>query len=252
MPAVEEARERAIPRWLFKTPRDHSGVTATRNRSQRKSEDEVKPRDLVIYNRGGGNQSSKEGEEEDEEQKKSTFTILLRREDSRTCFYSTLHLKHLRSLYRNQNFSFPENSELRMGHKADSANVGCKVLPICDSVSTGSNGGDSSDGSEKDVQKGERRRAVSQMKELLKWAAAAARSHKGGGKGWKVPYFQNRIRHPLVEGGCSSSSSMDSSLSLASMCRNDRMLAKNSSNLSDTMCFRSRIFVKDKETTQRR
>ena len=85
----------------------------------------------------------------------------------------------------NQSFWFPENSELRMGHKADSANVGCKVIPICDAVSTGSNGGDSSDGSEKDVQKGERRRAVSQMKELLTWAAAA-RSHKCGSKGWKV------------------------------------------------------------------
>ncbi|XP_029123625.1 uncharacterized protein [Elaeis guineensis] len=121
-----------------------------------------------------------------------------------------------------------------MGHKADSANVGCKVLPICDAVSTGSNGGDSSDGSEKDVQKGERRRAVSQMKELLKWAAAA-RSHKCGSKGWKVLYFRNRVRHPSVKGGCSSSSSMNSSLSLASISGNDRTLVKNSSNHSGNL-----------------
>lgn len=150
--------------------------------------DEVKPRDLVIYDRGGGYQSSKEvseKEEEVEEENKSTFTILPRRQGSGTRFYSTLHLEHLRSLSSNQNFWYPEKSESRMGHKADSASVGCKVLPICDAVSTSSNGGDSSDGSDKDVHKGERRRAVSQMKELLKWAAAA-KSHKGGRKGWKV------------------------------------------------------------------
>ncbi|XP_038971168.1 uncharacterized protein LOC120104320 [Phoenix dactylifera] len=91
-----------------------------------------------------------------------------------------------------------------MGLKADSTNVGCKVLPICDAVSTASNGGDSSDGSDKEVQKGERRRAVSHMKELLKWAAAA-KSHKSGSRGWKLSYFRNRVRHPSVEGSCSTS-----------------------------------------------
>lgn len=124
-------------------------------------------------------------EEEDEEQSKITFTILIGREDGRTCFYSTLHLKHLRSLYKNQNFWHPENSEPRMGHKAESGNVGCKVLTIFDSVSTGSNGEDSSDGSKKDVHKGQPRKAVSRMKKILRWAAAA-KSHKGGSKGWKV------------------------------------------------------------------
>ena len=72
-----------------------------------------------------------------------------------------------------------------MGHNAESANVGCKVLPVCDAASTGSNGRESSDGSEKDVHKGQQRKAVSRMKELLRWAAAA-KSHKGGSKGWKV------------------------------------------------------------------
>ncbi|XP_038971256.1 uncharacterized protein LOC120104382 isoform X2 [Phoenix dactylifera] len=134
-----------------------------------------------------------------------------------------------------------------MGHKAGSPNVGCKVLPICDSASTGSNGGESSNGSEKDVRKGQPRKAVSRMKELLRWAAAA-KSHKGGSKGWKkVFYFQKSVAlKAQVDdtssnssrsfrwdvGGCSTSSSVYSPVSLASMSGYDQTWAKNSSNLS--------------------
>ncbi|XP_073105956.1 uncharacterized protein [Elaeis guineensis] len=236
-----------ILRWMLKLPRDHLGVASTRGRSNREPEDELKPRDLVIYDRDGAPQSWKEEleEKEDEEENKRTFTILTRREDGRTCLYSTLQLKHLRSLYKNQNFWQPENSELRMGHKAESANVGFKVLPICDAVSTGCNGGGSSDGSEKDAHKGQQRKAVSRMKELLRWAAAA-KSHKGGSKGWKVLYFRKRVdlkaqvddsssNSSKVSfrwdvGGCSTSSSVHSPI--ASMSRNDQMWMKNSSNPS--------------------
>ncbi|KAJ8499009.1 hypothetical protein OPV22_009561 [Ensete ventricosum] len=68
-----------------------------------------------------------------------------------------------------------------MGHKTETVNVGCKVLPICDAVSTSSN---SSYGSDKDKQRSERTKGVSRMKELLRWAAAA-KSSKGGSKAWK-------------------------------------------------------------------
>ncbi|ONK63824.1 uncharacterized protein A4U43_C07F19320 [Asparagus officinalis] len=70
-----------------------------------------------------------------------------------------------------------------MGQKSEAVNVGCKVLPICDVATLGSmTSGDVGKGVEKGVQK--RRKAVSRMKELVRWAAAA-KSAKGGIKAWK-------------------------------------------------------------------
>jgi len=120
------------------------------------------------------------GAEESDAAENNTFTILLRREDSRACFYSTLRLRHRNSL----NFA-------RMGQKsAEPVAVGRKVLPICDIAALGSRSSadiSSSEGPDKDVQK--RRKAVSRMKELIRWAAAAKNNKAAGIKGWKVRYL---------------------------------------------------------------
>ncbi|WOK94923.1 hypothetical protein Cni_G03628 [Canna indica] len=224
-----------ILHWLFKRPDDFSlAASSSCGLSSIVSQDKVKQRDLVVYNEVISC-------EEDEAEDDATFTIVLRRQNSRTCLYSTLRLRYLRSFFRD---------EVRMGHKAETANVGCKVLPICDAMSTASKCGDSgSDGSDKDAQKSERRRAVSRMKELLRWAAAA-KSSKGGSssKGWKALYFRqkaalkaeadessstsSKISFKWDVGSCSSASSAYSPHSLASTSRNDHMMVKNLSRLS--------------------
>lgn len=58
--------------------------------------------------------------------------------------------------------------------------VGCKVLPTCDVASQGSRSSTDigGEGMEKDVQ--QRRKAVSQMKELVRWAAATQPSNVRG------------------------------------------------------------------------
>lgn len=127
----------------------------------------------LVYNGAISGEDDEGGAEDD-----TTLTFVLRGQNGRTCFYGTLRLKHLRSLFKSQE----EGGESRMGHKTETVNVGCKVLPICDAVSTGSNSGY---GSDKDKQRSERTKAVSRMKELLRWAAAA-KSSKGGSKAWKV------------------------------------------------------------------
>lgn len=92
-------------------------------------------------------------------------------EASFAIFLSTLQLKHLNSLA----FGL-------MGQRTEPVAVGCKVLPVCDAAaSLGSSG---SEGVDKDVQK--RRKAISRMKELVKWAAAAKTGGKAGIKAWKV------------------------------------------------------------------
>ncbi|XP_065041968.1 uncharacterized protein LOC135675594 [Musa acuminata AAA Group] len=205
--------------------------------SSRACHDEVKRRDLVVYNGAISGEDDEGGAEDD-----TTLTFVLRAQNGRTCFYGTLRLKYLRSLFKSQEEE--EGGESRMGHKTETVNVGCKVLPICDAVSTGSNG---SYGSDKDKQRSERTKAVSRMKELLRWAAAA-KSSKGGSKAWKALYFRHKVALKAETddssstsseisfkwdgGSCSSASSVRSPLSLASTSRNDRMVVKNPSRLS--------------------
>ncbi|CAI9761324.1 unnamed protein product [Fraxinus pennsylvanica] len=86
--------------------------------------------------------------------------------------------------------------ELGITHKQDpTALAGNKVLPITESAQSLSvNNNDQSHNVEKkDRAKGDKSRAVSRMKELMRWAAAAAKSEKGGKYiGRKVLQFRNR------------------------------------------------------------
>lgn len=93
--------------------------------------------------------------------------------------------------------------------KADSSvQVGNKVLPISDSTTSSSSSslttsnaddqqrcGPSDQKIIKDKVKGENKnktKTLSRMKELLRWAAAAAKSDRGGRFGRKVLHFRNR------------------------------------------------------------
>ncbi|XP_077252717.1 uncharacterized protein LOC143892154 [Tasmannia lanceolata] len=113
-----------------------------------------------------------------------------------------------------------------MGHKAESAHVGSKFLPICDIVVSGSTIADY--GSDRSMNR--KRRAISRMRDLIRWYAAA-NSGRGGIKRWKVPYFHkkgnlkdpsdemsstsSKISFTLDVGSCSAYSLEFSPLSLA-------------------------------------
>ncbi|XVF81147.1 hypothetical protein PTKIN_Ptkin15bG0133400 [Pterospermum kingtungense] len=84
-------------------------------------------------------------------------------------------------------------------HKSDSSNhSGNKVLPLSTetvlSSSTSRTDHQCNTSGKKDKPKGDKTKAISRMKELLRWAAAAAKSEKGSGKfiGRKVLQFRSR------------------------------------------------------------
>ncbi|XP_043707083.1 uncharacterized protein LOC122656568 [Telopea speciosissima] len=91
-----------------------------------------------------------------------------------------------------------------MGHKGDLvvAHVGNKVLPISDS-------NDQHESSEKrDQPKGNKAKAISRMKELLRWAAAAKAEKGGKYISRKLLYF--RTRGALKEAAHDDDSSLSS------------------------------------------
>lgn len=128
--------------------------------------------------------------------KSLTVSYFFRGKDvPKTWSYHTLHLKRLASLRRRQNsvHSMQMKSEeivrgLSVTHMADSTTtyVGSKILPITDitqSFAANCNDQCSYGGT----------KAVSRMKKLLKWAAAAAKAEKGGKYiGRKVMHLRNK------------------------------------------------------------
>ncbi|KAK1284425.1 hypothetical protein QJS10_CPB21g00214 [Acorus calamus] len=123
---------------------------------------------------------------------KDSVTIVLARGDTRTCFYSTLNLKSLKSLYKNHHWRNQVKEE-SVHESAEQVHVGSKVLPICEATTTTMKSSvNAEDGDRHETEKKcEGRRSNSRMKELLRWAAAA-KSDRGGNRGWKVLYFRNR------------------------------------------------------------
>ncbi|KAH7690878.1 hypothetical protein IHE45_02G078500 [Dioscorea alata] len=149
------------------------------------------------------------------------FSFGPERESCRSCFYKTLNLKHMKNIYGNQHGFWEKRREVFHPSKKDesAAIVPCKIQKVKD------------DGKAKN---GERKKPVSKMKELLKWAATS-KSHKEGSKGWKAS--KNESRGTTAElkapsdysstrssktssrwdiGSCSTSSSIFSSSSVSS------------------------------------
>ncbi|KAK1260694.1 hypothetical protein QJS04_geneDACA002244 [Acorus gramineus] len=214
-----------IMHWLFK-PSPHKELIIPRAQPA--------SRGVLIIKRGETDMESKD-----------SVTIVLARGDTRTCFYSTLNLKSLKSLYKNHHWRNQVKEE-SVHDSAEQVHVGSKVLPICEATCSVN----AEDGDRHETEKKcEGRRSKSRMKELLRWAAAA-KSDRGGNRGWKVLYFRNRsgamkassfdessessskISFRWDVGSCSNSSAF-SPLSLASASRNDRNLMKDS--LSDAL-----------------
>lgn len=132
------------------------------------TDEQVGVRDIVIYKKG-----DHEGDNEGNENK--MFSFGPQRESCRSCFYKTLNLKHMKNIYGNQHDFWEKRREVFHPSKKDesAAIVPCKVQKVKD---------------ERKVKNGERKKPVSKMKELLKWAATS-KSHKEGNKGWKVRLY---------------------------------------------------------------
>ncbi|KAJ8749499.1 hypothetical protein K2173_025694 [Erythroxylum novogranatense] len=118
------------------------------------------------------------------------FVILCRKAVAKACFYSTIHLERVDRRHW-INFMKMKKEEISRGlassNKTDSgALTGNKVLPVSDTTLTGMLV------EKKDKLKGDKTKAISRMKELLRWAAAA-KSEKGGKfMGRKVLNLRNR------------------------------------------------------------
>lgn len=158
------------------------------------SDQEAKPNYIIVFKCGGVGvyRKFKGIEERKSGSKKFKPLAFLRGKDvAKACFYSTLQLKRLGGINRRQARqrwiqSMKMKKEdiargLGISTKADSANVGNKVLPVTDStLTTSMNTNEQCGTSEKKERvKGDKTKTMSRMKELLRWAAAA-KSEKGG------------------------------------------------------------------------
>jgi len=123
------------------------------------------------------------------------FTFVYRKDIPKAFFYSTLNLKRLGSFNSKQFLYFMKmkkeeaSKDVGSGNKADSgSHVGNKVLPISEtplSERKDQCGGDATETKDQNKKK-----PMSRMKELLRWASASAKSEKGGKfNGRKVNYF---------------------------------------------------------------
>ncbi|KAL2336700.1 hypothetical protein Fmac_011146 [Flemingia macrophylla] len=175
------------------------------------------------------------------------FTFLYRKDIQKAFFYSTLNLKRLRSFNRKQFLYFMKmkredpSREVGSVSKADAAGVvGNKVLPIIEApLSSSAERNDQFDATEtKDQSKGDRKKPMSRMKELLRWAASAKTEKGGKFNGRKVLMFRRRgtlkavpdddqgcTESPKISfrwdvESCSTTSSAYSAISMASSSRN--------------------------------
>ncbi|KAI4354425.1 hypothetical protein L6164_003287 [Bauhinia variegata] len=130
------------------------------------------------------------------------FACLYRKDIAKACFYSTLTLKRVNIFSRRQHFVYSmkmKKEEMARGvgitNKADSAtHVGNKVLPLTEaslSTSRDRNGQCGTSENEAPV-KGDKRKPISRMKELIRWATAAKTEKVGKFNGRKVLLFRRR------------------------------------------------------------
>lgn len=176
------------------------------------------------------------------------FSLLYRKDIPKACFFRTLSLKRIGISRRHFVYSMKMKKEEssrdeEIVNKTDSTtHGGNKVLPITQEapLSASAERNDQCDNTiPKDQVKGDRKKPMSRMKELLRWAAASAKTDKGGKfYGRKVLMFRRRGNLKAVQDddqvstespkisfrwdmeSCSTTSSAYSAFSMASSTRN--------------------------------
>ncbi|XP_060180203.1 uncharacterized protein LOC132609987 isoform X2 [Lycium barbarum] len=198
---------------LFKTANETTTSSSIPSISKKETvnRQKAKSKDIVLF--GICRESSRRRADKSKSRSKtfSLFNILCNRKDiSKEYFYSTIHLRRVRSCHRRQHFEYcmkMKKESLKRGlsfsHKAGSSvtanHVGTtQVLPITDSSRSTSlsstNDKDRCSGADKkEKPKGDKAKTISKMKELLRWAAANKSAEKGGKYiSRKVFNFRNR------------------------------------------------------------
>ncbi|XP_060197613.1 uncharacterized protein LOC132626678 [Lycium barbarum] len=239
-----------ILQWLFKNANETNSNSIS-SENEVVNDQEVKPQDIVLF---GISQKKRRTRKSAKLSCKifKVFNILRRKDIVSDYFYSTIHLKRLGSSRRRQRFVHSMKMKkqtltriLSVHRKADSATASNKVLPITDAVGTPTNGHkeQSYSAEKKEKAKGDKTKAISKMKELIRWAAAA-KSQKGGKYfGRKVLHLRDRsvikavphddqlsnespkisLRWDYFE-SCSTTSSAYSTISVSSLTNNDHSI----------------------------
>ncbi|KAG8641914.1 uncharacterized protein LOC110628028 isoform X2 [Manihot esculenta] len=257
-----------ILHWLFKLPQEQARESNKHNTIDQETEG----RDIILFKYSGSHQRSARGKENKFSRRGfRQFVILCRKDVASACFYSTINLKRLDSFNRRKqqqhwvySMKMKKEEEIAkeqsMNNKMDSAtHAGNKVLPITDttslsSLSANSNIGQRGSLEKKNTLKGDKTKAMSRMKELLRWASAAKSEKKGNFIGRKVLHFRNKATLKAVPDddqlsnespkisfrwdveSCSTTSSVYSAISMGSCSKTDlamNMLSLNSTPLHD-------------------
>ncbi|KAJ6390086.1 hypothetical protein OIU77_024328 [Salix suchowensis] len=192
---------------LFKEAREETSIPATKNSSNEKAA--ATGREIIsLKYRGDHRRSERVVGESDESGLKYSwpFSFLCRKDVAKACFYSTVDLKRFNShilrpqhCTRSRKMKHEETTAARgqatSSNRVDSAaHAVNKVLPVSDSTlsSSARKNEKSCTLEKKEKVKGDKAKAISRMKELLRWAAAAKSDKAGKFIGRKVLQLRGR------------------------------------------------------------
>ncbi|KAK7338885.1 hypothetical protein VNO77_19519 [Canavalia gladiata] len=240
-----------ILQWLFKGSHEQERKRSTNNLPSKRediSEQNAEGKEINLPKRDRSNKRARRNKWSKLGcNNLKIFTFLYNKDIPKAFFFSTLNLKRLTSFNRRHFLYFKrmkrEESSREVGivNKGDSAgHGGNKVLPITETpLSSSAERNDQCDTTEtKDQTKVDKKKPMSRMKELLRWAASAKTEKGGKFNGRKVLMFRRRGTLKAVPDddqvcsdspkisfrwdveSCSTTSSAYSAISIASSSRN--------------------------------
>ncbi|CAK7349370.1 unnamed protein product [Dovyalis caffra] len=227
--------------------RENSSSPTTKNNT---NEQAAKGREILLLKHRRNHRRSERARESNKFGSRNfwPFAFLCRKDVAKACFYSTLDLKRPNSYNSSQLHCIPSRKMkqeetagrgqgMGISNKVDSAaEGGNKVLPVSGTTlsSSARTNEQSSTLEKKDKIKGDKSKAISRMKELLRWTAAAKSERGGKFISRKVLQLRSRatlkavtdddqlnIESPKISFGwevesCSTPSSAYSAISMAS------------------------------------
>ncbi|KAG6787351.1 hypothetical protein POTOM_008990 [Populus tomentosa] len=193
---------RKLFRVRHEQAREHpSNIPATKNNSN------AKGREIILLKYSGNHRRSERVRESDKFGFKYSwpFAFLCRKDVAEACFYSTLDLKRIDSYNSRQQHctrsrkmkqeETAARGQVITSNKVDPSAHACnKVLPVSDTTlsSSASTNEKCSSLEKKDKVRGDKAKAISRMKELLRWAASAKSEKAGKYIGRKVLQLRSR------------------------------------------------------------
>lgn len=188
-------------RWIANVAQERPRVANSNTSPVKKQGDKDKKVTVVWSDCGIRNRRFKGVEQSGLKCESLSLLFFLGRKD--VAFYDTVKLKRLRSFVRRwpsvhmmqmKKQDVGQGSGLVQKPESIVNVVGNKVLPVTDTAQSSSASGNEqcANGDKKEKGKGDKMKAISRMKELLKWAAAAKAEKGGKFIGRKVLHFRSR------------------------------------------------------------